>query len=156
MKATDVLRLLRITRQTLSKYVRDGKIKVTKLKNGKYEYDRDSIYKLVYEKIDRKTYLYARVDTIDDKYMLDRQIMYLKGYCDDNEYNNYRVLYDIISIDSKLEDKKSLLRLLDAIADGKAERVLLSSKDVLDRQYSEFIEYLCNKYYCELIVVNTE
>ena len=44
MKAEDVLSLLRITRPTLMKYVKDGVIKVKTLPNGRYEYDEESVY----------------------------------------------------------------------------------------------------------------
>ena len=39
MKAKEVLRLLRISRQTLTKYVKDGLIEVETLPNGRYEYN---------------------------------------------------------------------------------------------------------------------
>lgn len=38
MRSGEVLRTLHITRQTLCKYVKTGKIKVTKLPNGMYDY----------------------------------------------------------------------------------------------------------------------
>jgi len=43
MKASEVMQILRITRPTLSGYVKEGIIKVTVLKNGRYDYDRDSV-----------------------------------------------------------------------------------------------------------------
>ena len=39
MKASEVLRLLRISRPTLTKYVKDGLIKTVTLPNKRYEYD---------------------------------------------------------------------------------------------------------------------
>ena len=44
MKASEALRLLKATRVTLCSYVRTGKIKATKLANGQYEYNDESIY----------------------------------------------------------------------------------------------------------------
>ena len=44
MKANEVLNLLRITRPTLTKYVKEGIIKTEKLPNGRYEYDTESVY----------------------------------------------------------------------------------------------------------------
>ena len=39
MKSKEVLKLLKISRLTLSKYVKDGKIKTKKLPNGFYDYN---------------------------------------------------------------------------------------------------------------------
>lgn len=44
MKANEVLKLLRITIPTLTKYVKEGLIKVEKLPNGRYEYNIESVY----------------------------------------------------------------------------------------------------------------
>ena len=44
MKAKDVLSVLRITRPTLTRYVKDEIIKVNVLPNGRYDYDEESVY----------------------------------------------------------------------------------------------------------------
>ncbi|WP_188619061.1 MerR family transcriptional regulator, partial [Anoxybacteroides voinovskiense] len=46
MKAKEVLELLQLSRPTLTKYVKEGVIKVNILPNGRYDYDKDSVYKL--------------------------------------------------------------------------------------------------------------
>lgn len=57
MKSKEVLELLQITRLTLTKYVKEGIIKTITLPNGRYDYDKDSVYKLFNKGIDRKTYI---------------------------------------------------------------------------------------------------
>ena len=47
LEAKDVLETLFISRRTLTRYVKDGKIKVDKLPNGRYKYDRDSVLELL-------------------------------------------------------------------------------------------------------------
>lgn len=47
MKSEKVLKLLKCTRQTLSKYVKDGKIQTHKMDNGYYEYYDGDIYRLL-------------------------------------------------------------------------------------------------------------
>lgn len=47
MKSKEVLKLLRVTRQTLTKYVKEGYIKVKKLPNGYYDYDEQSVYQFL-------------------------------------------------------------------------------------------------------------
>ena len=63
MKAREVLKVLKICRQTLSNYVKSGKLKVTKLWNGYYEYDNDSVYAFLNITLERKNIIYARVST---------------------------------------------------------------------------------------------
>ena len=46
LKAAEVLRILGITRQTLTKYVKENKIQVSRQPNGQYLYNADSVYKL--------------------------------------------------------------------------------------------------------------
>ena len=73
MKAKKVIKLLQITRPTLCSYVKKGIVKVTELPNGYYEYDDDSVYKLIgVEK--RDVVVYSRVSTTSQKSNLDRQI----------------------------------------------------------------------------------
>lgn len=44
MKAKEVMRILRCTRQTLCSYVKSGKIKVTKMSNGQYIYTMRTLF----------------------------------------------------------------------------------------------------------------
>jgi predicted site-specific integrase-resolvase len=53
MKAKEVLKILNISRQTLSKYVKDGNVLVSKLSNGDYDYDKESVFKLLNNNTDR-------------------------------------------------------------------------------------------------------
>lgn len=45
MKCSDVLKTLKVTRQTLCHYVKEGKIKVNKLASGRYDYDKEKSQK---------------------------------------------------------------------------------------------------------------
>lgn len=60
IKAKEVLELLQISRPTLTKYVKEGIIKVNILPNGRYDYDKDSVYKLFNKGVERKTYIYMQ------------------------------------------------------------------------------------------------
>lgn len=47
MKAKDVMNLLNISRVTLHTYLKKGYIKASKLPGGQYNYDINSVYKLI-------------------------------------------------------------------------------------------------------------
>jgi len=55
MKAKEVLRLLGITRPTLTQWVKIGKIKVIELPNGYYDYFDEDIYRIIQEKNKERT-----------------------------------------------------------------------------------------------------
>ena len=50
MKAAEVMKLLGITRPTLCKYVKEGKIKTDACVNGQYRYNKESVYALIKNK----------------------------------------------------------------------------------------------------------
>ena len=62
MKAKEVMKLLNICRTTLYNYTKDNVIKTTKLSNGYYDYDEQSVLKFI-KKDNRINVLYARVST---------------------------------------------------------------------------------------------
>jgi len=47
MKAKEVMEVLGICRQTLCNYVKQGKIKIDAIINGKYRYNKESVYALL-------------------------------------------------------------------------------------------------------------
>lgn len=153
MKSNEVLKLLQITRPTLTKYVKQGIIKVETLPNGRYDYDKDSVYKLFNKGVERKTYLYARVSTSKQKADLENQILMLKQFCFANGYVVNNVFSDIASGIS-FEKRKEFFQMLDDVMDGKVERVIITYKDRLSRVGFELFYHLFKKYNCEIIVMS--
>ena len=153
MKAKEVLELLQITRPTLTKYVKEGLIKVTTLPNGRYDYNKESVYKIFNKGVKRKTYIYARVSTTKQKKDLENQIDMLKQFCFSNGYEVSKVYSDIASGIS-FEKRKDFFKMLDDIISGKVERVIISYKDRLSRVGYELFYYLFKKYNCEIVVMS--
>ena len=153
MKANEVLQILQITRPTLTKYVKTGKIKVTIKGNGQYDYDVDSVYKMLNKDIERKTYLYARVSTSKQKKDLENQIQLLKNYCFQNGYVINGIFSDIASGIS-FANRKDFFTMLDDIIAGKVKTVIVTYKDRLSRVGFELFSYLFKKYGCEIIVIS--
>ena len=81
MKAREVMKLLNICRTTLYNYTKDNVIKTTKLSNGYYDYDEQSVLKFI-KKYNRINVLYARVSTYKQK----------------NNHNNTNVLFRCRSV----------------------------------------------------------
>lgn len=144
---------MRVTRPTLTKYVKEGLIKVTTKGNGQYDYDSDSVYKLLNKDIERKTFIYARVSTAKQKKDLETQVQLLKTFCFQNGYVLNRVYQDIASGIS-FEKRKEFFDLLDEVLAGKVKRVIITYKDRLSRVGFELFSYLFTKHGCELIVMS--
>lgn len=153
MKANEVLRLLRITRPTLTKYVKEGLIKVKKLPNGRYEYDSDSVYSFFNKDVKRKTYIYARVSTSKQKPDLNNQIELLKQFCFTNGYAISGIYSDVASGIS-FEKRNDFFKMLDDIIDNKVERVVITYKDRLSRVGFDLFYHLFKKYNCEIVIMS--
>ena len=153
MTAKDVLRILQITRPTLTKYVKEGKLKVTVKGNGRYDYDADSVYKMLNKDIERKTYLYARVSTSKQKKDLENQVQLLKNFCFQNGYVINGIYQDIASGIS-FDKREQFFDMLDDILAGKVNKVIITYKDRLSRVGFELFTYLFEKYGCEIVVIS--
>lgn len=153
MKAKEVLNLLRITRQTLTKYVKEGTIKAEILPNGRYEYDEESVYLFLNKNVKRKTYIYARVSTSKQKHDLEHQIELLKQFCFTNGYVISGIYADIASGIS-FEKRNQFFEMLDDVINNKVERVVITYKDRLSRVGFDLFYYLFRKYNCEIIVMS--
>ncbi len=153
MKSKDVLRILRVTRPTLTKYVKEGTIKVTRMPNGQYDYDEESVYKFLNKDIKRRTYIYARVSTSNQKKDLENQVNMLKQFCFSRGYTVDGIYQDIASGIS-FEKRTSFFELLDDIIAGRVERVVISYKDRLSRVGFDLFYHLFQRFNCEIVVMS--
>ena len=55
MFAKDVLRILQVSRPTLTKYVKTGIIRVHVMPNSHYDYNEEDVYKFLNKDMPRKT-----------------------------------------------------------------------------------------------------
>jgi len=153
MKSKEVLNLLRVARQTLTRYVKTGLIRTTRLPNGQYDYNAEDIYKLFNKGMPRQTAIYARVSTQKQKKDLENQIEMLKEFCFANGYTISAIFSDIASGIS-FKEKSDFFKLLDLVLDGKIERVVISYKDRLSRVGFDLFYYLFKKYNTEIVVMS--
>lgn len=153
MTSKEVLQLLRITRQTLTKYVKEGIIRVKVLPNKRYDYNEEDVYNFINKGIQRQTVIYARVSTNKQKKDLENQIELLKQFCFSNGYRISAIYKDIASgID--FENRKDFFIMLDDIINGKIERVVITYKDRLSRVGFSLFSKLFNRYKCDIVVMS--
>ena len=152
MKANEVLKILKVTRPTLTKYVKDGRLKVTLLSNGFYDYDEDSVFSLAKISTNRKCVVYARVSTQKQKKDLENQISVITEYANKNGYQVDKVYSDIAS--GLNYDRKSFKEMLNEIIERRIKCVFIKDKDRLTRVSFEIWKQLFKNFNCELIVIN--
>ena len=155
MKAAEVLKILRIHRNTLSKYVKNGTISVSVLPNGKYDYDENSVYAFLNKDIPRKKYIYARVSTIKQKHDLENQILLVKTYCV-NKGIRVDGIYSDIASGINYDKRKEFFILLDEILSNRVDTVIISSKDRMSRIGFSLIENLFNKFGTKIEVIDCD
>ena len=152
MKAKEVLKILKISRPTLTKYVKEQKILVKELPNGFYDYDEDSVLKVAKISTERNSVIYARVSTPKQKKDLENQIQTITEYANKNGYKIDGVYSDIAS--GLNYDRKSFSELLNLILERKVKNVFIKDKDRLTRVSFDLWKNLFKQFNCNLIVVN--
>ena len=152
MKAKEVLKLLNITRVTLHNYVKNGIIKIDSKVNGFYNYNEDSVYSIINKNIKRKTVIYSRVSTSNQKGDLENQVNILKECLNKNNISIDDIYADIGS-GINLE-RKEFQRLLNDVTDRKIKVVYITYKDRLSRLSFDLIKNLFKKFNCEIKVLN--
>ena len=153
MNTKNVLRLLKITRPTLTKYVKTGVIRVNVLPNKRYEYNDEDVYKFLNKDMKRKTVVYARVSTPKQKADLTNQIESLKQFCFNCGYT-LSAVYSDVAIGISFDKRTDFFDMLDEILSGKIERVVISYKDRLSRVGFELFNHLFQQYNCEIVVMS--
>lgn len=153
MKAHQVLKTLRISRPTLGKYCREGKITYTVLPTGRYDYHEDSVYSFLNKEVPRQTVIYARVSTAKQKTDLQNQVDTLKGFCLQNGWQLHCVYQDVASGIS-FERRKEFFSLLDKILEHQIHRVVISYRDRLSRVGFELFSYLFKHFGTDIVVMS--
>ncbi len=152
MKSNKVLKLLNVTRPTLCKYVKTGLLKVKPLPNGYYDYDEDSVYKLLDKNLTRKSVIYCRVSTQKQKNDLINQRKSIEKYCLKNRIKISDVYSDIGS--GIQFDRKEFRRLINDVVNHKISKVYITYKDRLSRISFEMFKQLFDNFNCEIVVLN--
>ena len=155
MRAKETLELLQVHRVTLNNYVRSGKIRVTKLANGRYEYNDDDVYAFIGKKKKShgtKTISYSRVSTQAQKGQLKEQTQRIYESC---------VSRGLV-LDEQYEDigsgmsfnRKSFDKVCQMIFHGDVELLVIENKDRLVRFGFEMLEKFFKYFGTKVLVLN--
>jgi predicted site-specific integrase-resolvase len=154
MKAKEVLKILNITRPTLSKYIKEGTIKTMSTHKGRHIYDDDSVYAFIglkNKKTERINVIYARTSNPPKKY-LDEQEQRIINYCTCNGIIISKSFTDIKS--GMNFNRDGLNQLIELIVKGEIELIIIENKDRLCRFGFELFEIFCKFYKTKILVIN--
>lgn len=156
MKPAEFSNRIGVSEQTLRNWDNTGKLIAKRTKGNHRFYTEDDYndYMGISSKNQKKSYIYARVSTRNQKDDLENQIEFLKQYT-----NAKGVIVDdcLTDIGSDMNYKrKKWNELLDMVMQDKVDNIYVSYKDRFVRFGFEWFEQLCKKHQTNLIVVNNE
>ncbi|AFZ13714.1 DNA binding domain protein, excisionase family [Crinalium epipsammum PCC 9333] len=132
---------------TLARWEREGKIKAIKTEAGHRRYDLDAYLATITDTVrDTRTILYARVSTHSQKDDLNRQVEAIS-----ERYPGCEV---ITEVGSGLNfRRRKFLSLLERVIAGDVKMLVVAHKDRLARFGFDLVEWFCQKFGCELVVL---
>lgn len=152
MKSSKVLKLLNISRQTLTKYVKNGDIRVVMQANKQYDYNEEDVYRKSGLSENRVNAVYARVSTPKQKKDLENQAETLIRYCNANGVKVDKVYKDIAS--GMNFERKQFRSMLEDVLNYRISCIYITYKDRFSRISFDMFERLFLEYGCKIIVIN--
>jgi predicted site-specific integrase-resolvase len=156
MKAKEVKKILGITQQTLSHYVKNGTLGHVAINPFHYEYKDEDVYKLmgISRTINKINVTYSRVSLSKQKNDLESQTKRLYDYCSSKGISLSKQFKDIKS-GMNFDNRKEFNELLKEIVSGNIDNIVVENKDRLCRFGFDLFETFC-KYHGAKIVVTSD
>ena len=151
-----LLQILKITRQTLCKYVKQGKIKIkSKLSKNFFEYDDESVFALIGQKSNKNKksiVSYARVSNQNQKQQLIEQNKRIYESCISRGLILEKQYFDIKS--GMTSDRKDFQEIIRRVIKNEISMIIIENKDRLIRFGYETLEQIFKYFGCTILVLN--
>lgn len=155
MRAKETLKILQVHRVTLNRYVREGRIHVTKLANGRYDYNDEDVFAFVGKRKQchqTKVISYSRVSTYEQKSQMKEQTQRIYESCISRGLQLDEQFEDIGS--GMSADRKNFNKICQMIFHGDVEVLVIENKDRLVRFGFDMIERFFSYFGCKILVLN--
>jgi excisionase family DNA binding protein len=154
LRPKEVCKRLGISYSTLSRWVREGRIKAVRTAGGVFRVPESEVRRIaeglpISKEV--RAIIYARVSSSDQKSDLERQMEYLTQHCSSKGYRVVDVLSDVAS--GLKTDRKGLLKLFDYVTSKQVDVVVITHKDRLARFGFEYLEHFFNQHGVKIEVV---
>lgn len=133
--------------KTLGRWALAGKIEAIRSPGGHYRYAVESLERVSLADDTRDIILYCRVSTASQKGDQAAQAEYLS-----RAYPQQRVITEIGS--GMNFQRKQFLDIMDRVGRKEIKKIVVAHKDRLVRFGFEFIAWYCNRFECEIEVLN--
>ena len=154
MRPKEVCQRLGISYSTLSRWVREGRIRAVRTAGGVFRVPESEVRRIAEGlPISRevRVVIYARVSSSDQRSDLERQVQYLTQYCSSKGYRVVDVLSDVAS--GLKTDRKGLLKLFNYVVNRQVDIVVITYRDRLTRFGFEYLEHFFNQHGVKIEVV---
>lgn len=155
MKAKEVKKVLGVTQNTLNNYIKQGKLRFTKINDYHYIYNDEDVYNLLGGKPKNGRYnvTYSRVSLAKQKNDLISQKQRLYDFSISNGYKIEKEFEDVKS-GMNFKTRKGLNKLINEVIEGKVSTVIIENKDRLARFGFELLEKLFNSFDTKIIITS--
>ena len=155
IRLNEMAKRLNVSVKTLQRWDREGILVAKRTPTDRRYYTEDQYLEYVGSstKSKRKTIAYVRVSSANRKDDLRNQITFIRNYVNAKG----EILDDVIEdIGSSLNYNRKHWNdlLLNQIPKGEIEKIYITYKDRFVRFGFDWFERFCNRYNCEIIVIN--
>jgi excisionase family DNA binding protein len=154
LRPKEVCQRLGISYPTLSRWVREGRIKAVRTAGGVFRVPESEVRRIaeglpISKEV--RAVIYARVSPSGQESDLERQIQYLTQYCTSKGYGVVDVLSDVAS--GLKTDRRGLLKLFNYVVNRQIDAVVVTYRDRLTRFGFEHLEHFFKQYGVRIEVV---
>jgi excisionase family DNA binding protein len=147
LRPKEVCQRLGISYSTLSRWVREGRIRAIRTAGGVFRVPESEVRRVaegVPVSKEVRAIVYARVGSADQKSDLERQMQYLIQYCSSKGYRVVDVLSDVAS--GLKTDRRGLLKLFDYVVNRQVDVIVVAYRDRLTRFGFEYLEHFFKQF----------
>lgn len=154
LRPKEVCKRLGISYPTLSRWVREGRIRAIRTAGGVFRIPESEVRRIaeglpISKEV--RAIVYARVSSPDQRSDLEGQIQYLTQYCSSKGYRVVDALSDVAS--GLKTDRRGLLKLFDYVVNRQVDVVVVTHRDRLTRFGFEYLEHFFNQHGVKIEVV---
>ena len=156
-KTGEFAELINVSVRTLQRWDNEGKLKAFRTPTNRryYTYEQYLEYKGIHKKeVNRKTVIYARVSTSNQKDDLKNQVEFLRQYANAKGMIVDEVIEDLGS--GLNYNRKKWNKLIDSCMTNEVGTILITHKDRFIRFGYDWFERFLAKFNVKIIVVNNE
>lgn len=156
LKPRDVIKILKVTEQTLINWDKKGILVANRTVTNKRYYTKEQIYEFLNQQHinEQKKVIYARVSGNGQKQDLNNQIKLLKEYCNKNNIQIDSIVSDIGS--GLNYNRPNWNKLLNCIENFLISDIYITYKDRFIRFGFDWFNSFCKLHGCTIHVINQE